>query len=303
MTRKGCIWGWIIGVVGLLVVFLVTLVAIETLLGQRISLPTAGARVGLVRIEGALIDPAAIIDDLEAVQRDAGVRSLVIRIESPGGGVAASQEIYDRITKVSKEGLPIVVSMGAIAASGGYYVACPADTIMANPGTLTGSIGVIMSFTQFEELFRKIGMDFEVVKSGEYKDVGTWSREMTDEERELLQETVDDLHDQFVETVASERGLPIEEVRAIADGRILSGRQALAVGLVDTLGSLDDAVALAGRMAGIEGEPRVWEPVKPRRLTLFDLLASSIARAFERPSSSLGAQYLYGPPSGLHKSI
>lgn len=303
MTRKGCIWAWIVGIVGLLVIFLVTVIAIETILGQRISLPVPGARVGLVRIEGTLIDPSIIIEDLKAVERDAGVRSLVIRIESPGGGVSASQEIYDRIVKLRDNGLPVVVSMGSIAASGGYYVACPADTIVANPGTLTGSIGVIMSFAQFEELFRKIGMDIEVVKSGEYKDIGSMSREMTDGERALLQGTIDDLHDQFVETVSRERGLPIDDVRALADGRIFSGRQALEAGLVDTLGTLDDALALAGRMAGIEGEPRVWEPVKPGRLTLLDLLASSLVRAVTGTAPKPGAQYLYGPPSVLHKRI
>jgi protease-4 len=191
--------------------------------------------------------------------------------------------------------MPLVVSMGAVAASGGYYIASPADSIIANPGTITGSIGVLMSFTNLEGLFGKIGLDFEVVKSGEYKDTGSWSREMTDEERALLQATVDDIHTQFVEAVAESRGMPVTEVQALADGRVFSGRQALEVGLVDGLGTLDDAIAVAGRMAGIRGKPRVQEPVRYRRLTLADLLTSTLSRLVAPRGGSGGAQYLYRP--------
>ena len=183
----------------------------------------------------------------------------------------------------------------AVAASGGYYIASPADSIIANPGTITGSIGVLMSFTNLEGLFDKIGMDFEVIKSGEYKDTGSWSREMTVEERALLQETVDDIHAQFVEAVAANRNLERAAVEALADGRVFSGRQALEAGLVDGLGTLDEAIATAGRMAGIPGEPRVQEPVRYKRLTLADLLTSAIARLAEPGDLLAGAQYLYRP--------
>jgi protease-4 len=209
--------------------------------------------------------------------------------------VVASQEIYSRLLDLKESGTPIVVSMGSVAASGGYYVACPADSIIANPGTITGSIGVLMSFTNLEGLFEKIGMDFEVVKSGEFKDVGSWSREMTPEERALLQTTVDDIYSQFVEVVAANRSMERPAVEALADGRIFSGRQALEAGLVDGLGTLDSAIAVAGRMAGIPGKPRVQEPVRYKRLTLFDLLTSSLTRLTAPGDRVAGAQYLYRP--------
>ncbi len=268
--------------------------AIESLLGERVSFPAYGARVGLVRIEGILSSADAAIEDLKAME-SAGVSALVLRIESPGGGVAASQEIYDYVTRIRDGGMPIVVSMGGIAASGGYYIACPADSIMANAGTLTGSIGVVMSFANIEELLGKIGLDYEVIKSGEYKDTGSWSRPMTDDERALLQATIDDIHAQFVETVALERGMEIEAVERFADGRILSGRQAVEAGLVDGLGTLEDALAVAGRMAGISGKPRVQEPVRYKRLTLIDLLSGTISRAIGREVPREGAHYIYSP--------
>ena len=146
-----------------------------------------------------------------------------------------------------------------------------------------------------EELFGKIGLDFEVIKSGEYKDTGSWSRSMSDEERALLQETIDDIHRQFIEVVALERGLELKEVERLADGRVMSGRQALEAGLVDAVGTLEDAVAVAGRMGGISGTPRVQEPVRYRRLTLFDLIAQTVSEAVGGSRSAHGAHYLYSP--------
>jgi len=295
MTRKGCIWGWLIGVLALLVIFLVTMVAIESLLGQRLSFPSYGARVGLIRVEGGIYDSRQIIADLEHMSEDPGIRAIVLRVDSPGGGAAASQEIYDYIRGVQEQGMPLVVSMGSVAASGGYYIACTADTIFANPGTLTGSIGVVMSFTNLEELFGKLGMDFEVIKSGKFKDTGSWSRQMTGEERALLQGTIDDIHAQFVEAVAEGRGMEYEVVAALADGRIFSGRQALKAGLVDRLGSLEDAVEVAALMGGIEGEPRVQEPVRRERLTMWDLLTGTASNLLRPEASSVGAHYIYRP--------
>ncbi len=280
MTRKGCIWGWLVGVAALLVVFLLTIVAIESLLGQKFSLPSYGARVGLVRVEGAVYDSRQAIEDLENMADDPGIRAIVLRVDSPGGGAAAAQEIHDAVVGIQEAGTPVVVSMGSVAASGGYYISCTADSIFANPGTLTGSIGVMMSFTNLSELFDKIGMDFEVLKSGRFKDTGSWSRKMTDEERALLQTTIDDIHAQFVE--------------AVAEG-IFSGRQALEAGLVDALGSLEDAIDAAGRLGGIEGRPRVQEPVRRQRLTLWDVLTGSASRLLAPEASSLGAHYIYSP--------
>lgn len=295
MTRKGCIWGWLVGVAALLVVFLLTIVAIESLLGQQFSLPSYGARVGLVRVEGAVYDSRQAIEDLENMADDPGIRAIVLRVDSPGGGAAAAQEIHDAVVGIQEAGTPVVVSMGSVAASGGYYISCTADSIFANPGTLTGSIGVMMSFTNLSELFDKIGMDFEVLKSGRFKDTGSWSHKMTDEERALLQTTIDDIHAQFVEAVAEGRGMDYEDVAAIADGRIFSGRQALEAGLVDALGSLEDAIDAAGRLGGIEGRPRVQEPVWRQRLTLWDVLTGSASRLLAPEASSLGAHYIYSP--------
>ena len=295
MTRKGCIWGWLIGVLALLVIFLVTIVAIESVLGQRLSFPTYGARVGLVRVEGGIYDSRQVIRDLESMVEDSGIQAIVLRVDSPGGGAAASQEIFEYIRGVQEQGVPLVVSMGSVAASGAYYIACTADTIFANPGTLTGSIGVVMSFTNLEELFGKIGLDFEVIKSGRFKDTGSWSRQMTDAERALLQETIDDIHAQFVEAVAEGRGMEYDAVAALADGRIFSGRQALEAGLVDRRGTLKDAVEVAGRMGGIEGEPRVQEPVRRERLTLWDLLSGTASNLLRPEGSSVGAHYIYRP--------
>lgn len=295
MVRRGCVWGWLAGALALIVVFLVTVITIEAVLGQQLSFPAIGERVGLVRVEGLLIDARDFAHDVETMREDGGVRAVVMRIDSPGGGVAASQEMADAIRRVQEAGKPVVVSMGAVAASGGYYIAASADSILANPGSLTGSIGVLMEFAHFEELFRKVGLGFDVVKSGEFKDTGSWSRQLTDEERALIQTTVDDIHAQFVEAVAAGRGMDVQAVRALADGRILSGRQALEAGLVDRLGDLDDAIATAGRMGGIRGKPRVQEPVRPVRLTLLDLLAGSLARALAPPAAGQGAQYLYKP--------
>jgi protease-4 len=295
MTGRGCLWGWIIGVAALLLIVLVTIVTIESVLGERISFPMPGRHIGLIRVEGLIADAAPVIADIDQLADDPSIGAIVLRIDSPGGGVAASQEIHERIVEARDGGTPFVVSMGTVAASGGYYIACPAESILANPGTLTGSIGVVLSFMNASELIGKIGVDLEVVKSGRYKDTGSWAREMTDAERALLQETIDDIHGQFVETVVTERGLERALVESLADGRILSGRQALRVGLVDSLGTLDDAIAVAGRLAGIEGEPGVREPVRPRRLTLVDLLGGSLRSFLEKPSAGAGAQFLWCP--------
>jgi len=297
MTKRGCLWAWLAGAAVLLVLFLVTMIMIESLLGgSGVRFPTYGAHVGLVRIEGVIADSRSVIDDLRYFDDIGGVDALVLRIDSPGGGVAATQEIVAEIDRIREDtGIPVVASMGSVAASGGYYIACSSDSIFANPGTLTGSIGVIMSFTNLEELFGKLGMTFDVVKSGRYKDIGSWSREMTSEERALLQETVDDIHAQFVEAVSMGRGMTEAEVSDLADGRIFSGRQALAQGLVDGLGTLDEAVLAAGRMGGIEGRPRILEPVKRERLTLFDVLTGGIERLLPETAVPGGALYLYRP--------
>jgi protease-4 len=251
-----------------------------------------GDKVGVIEIQGTMITGTTAVDEIRQFAKDDGIRAIVLRIESPGGVVAAAQEIYDELNKVRRRGKPIVASMGGIAASGGYYVACGADSIVANPGTLTGSIGVIMSLPNAEELLKKIGLRYEVIKTGKYKDTGSLSRPMTPEERALLQEMLDDVHDQFVTVVAEERNIEKDAVMEFADGRLMSGRQAFEMGLVDRLGGFRDAVLLAADLAGIEGDPVI---VRPRRkaISLWDVLEDIFGMASKLGREGASLQYSF----------
>jgi protease IV len=230
-----------------------------------------GTRVGIVEIVGVIAETDEIINNIKRFCDDETIKAIVLRIDSPGGGVAPSQEIYREVSKAAEE-KTVVVSMGSVAASGGYYVAAAADKIMANPGTITGSIGVIMGFTNFEALLKKIGLSPVVIKSGRYKDMGSPAREMSEEERTLLQEFTDQVHRQFVDAIVAGRELDRAVVESVADGRIMSGETARDAGLVDELGNFEDAVALAGELAGIQGKiTKVYPPEK--RLTFLRHLA------------------------------
>jgi protease-4 len=224
--------------------------------------------IGVIEIESVIVSSKYIVNDLKAFKDDPSIKAVIIRVDSPGGIVAASWEIYDEIQKV-QEKKKVVVSMGTVAASGGYHISLPADVIVANPATLTGSIGVIMEFPIIEDLLKKIGVDFQIVKSKEYKDIGSPHRKMTEDEKELLKDVVLDVYDQFVETVVKHRNLPKDTVLKYADGRIFTGRQAYELGLVDTLGSFEDAIKIAGDLVGID-EPKLIYP--PQRLSFVDLL-------------------------------
>ncbi len=243
-------------------VFFAVIYGLSVLQGEGGSFSLRG-KVGVVRIEGMIGDTAEIIDQISEFADDDGIRAVVLRIDSPGGGVASSQEIYQAVRQL-RNSKKVVVSMGSIAASGGYLIATAADRIMANPGTITGSISAVMHFANVEELLKKVGVRASVVKSGKFKDIGSPTREMTPEERELVQVIVNDIYDQFVTTVSENRKIPLEKVVKLADGRIFSGRQALDLDLVDELGGLQDAVLLAGRLAGIKGKPAIAYAVKKR---------------------------------------
>jgi protease-4 len=253
-------------------------------------------KVALVRLEGLLITAEPVVEELNNYAEDSSVKAIVLRIDSPGGGVVVSQEIYNAVKNARKEGKKVVASMGTVAASGGYYVAAAADRIVANPGTLTGSIGVKMEFANIEKLLEKIGVRGMVVKAGEYKDVGSPFREMSAQEKKLLQDVIDDVHSQFITAVAEGRNMQEAEVRAIADGRIFTGRQALDLKLVDQLGDLADSIKVAGELVGIHGKPRVIE--KRKKIPFFDYLkeesatwiADVITRGISRSSVTL--QYL-----------
>ena len=231
-------------------------------IGGNVSL---GEKVAVVDITGVISRSDPTIKLIHTYRDDPSIKAIVVRIDSPGGSVAPVQEIYSELKKIEK---PIVASMGGSAASGGYYVACAADTIFANPGTLTGSIGVIMQFTQLKGLYDKVGLGHQVIKSGDFKDTGSPFRELTEQERAVLQSTVDDVYNQFVDTIFEARGnhLTRDEIVELADGRIFSGKQALDSKLLDQLGNLHDAIKTAGELADIEGEPKVVRKEKKTSL-------------------------------------
>jgi protease-4 len=229
-----------------------------SLLDEMTSL--GGSRLALVRIEGVLTDARDIVGELERYAKNPSVLAVVLRIDSPGGAVVPAQEIYDAVNRLRTDHhKKVVVSMGSIAASGGYYIAAASDKIIASPGSLTGSIGVIMEIPNVEGLMKKVGVESVTIKSGAKKDAGSPFRQMKPEERALLQAVLDDVHDQFIEAVAKGRGLEVVEVRQLADGRVFTGRQAQSVGLVDELGNLHDAIRAAAALVHIEGEPKVVE--------------------------------------------
>ncbi len=236
---------------------------------------STGKRVGLIEVKGVILDSETTIKNLERYGSSQDIAAIVLRIDSPGGGVAASQEIYEAVKRVREGGKFVIASMASVAASGGYYIACGADTIMANPGTTTGSIGVIAEMLNATELMQKIGVHFEIIKSGKFKDTGSPFRPMNQEDRQQLQSYVDNAYQQFVDVVATERGLPTEQVLQYADGRIYTGQQAHELQLIDLLGTYEDAIDLAGKMGGISGKPRVVKP-PVRKTTLWDLLFGDV---------------------------
>ncbi len=232
-----------------------------------------GEKVAIVRVEGPIISSDRVIEELRGYGKDPSVKAVVLRVESPGGAVAPSQEIYEEVRKL-KDKKPVVVSMGSVAASGGYYISAPATRIYANPGTVTGSIGVIMELPNMKKLMDKIGIKTEVIKSGRHKDLASVWRGIGEEERKILQGVLDDVHSQFISAVSEGRSIDRSKVEGIADGRIFTGRQAVQIGLVDSIGNLQDAIKAAGELGGIKGEPHVTE--KKEKPSIFDYLTGQI---------------------------
>ncbi|MFA5858922.1 MAG: signal peptide peptidase SppA [Elusimicrobiota bacterium] len=208
-------------------------------------------------------DSGRVLKKIEAFKNRSDIKAVVLRINSPGGTVGAVQEIYSAVQKLKKAGKKVVASTGDISASGGYYVACAADKIIANPGSMVGSIGVIMELGNVEGLLKKVGIKIDTIKSGKMKDIGNYSRQMTEDERKLLQEMIDSTYNQFLNAVSTGRGIEKDKLVNLADGRIFTGEQAKSVGLVDELGSGDDAIQIAAALAGIKGEPRVVTDSEP----------------------------------------
>jgi protease-4 len=295
MKRKRILIG--LGVIAALLVFFLSVLFF---IGRYIGRPgrfAFGDKIAIIEIRGVITQSSGIIEELNQYQEDEGVKAIILRIDSPGGGVGPAQEIHREILKV-KSKKKVVTSMGSVAASGGYYIACASDLIIANPGTITGSIGVIMEFANIEELFKKIGIKGVVLKSGEHKDIGSPFREMTPEEKKIIQGVIDNVHQQFVQAVAKGRKMDQEKVMQIADGRILTGEQAKQIGLVDQIGNLQDTIDIVAKMAGIEGKPNILYP--KRKFSLWELLVKETTSAILDTLNEKGFElnYRLSSPAG-----
>lgn len=241
------------------------------------SIETSGKKVGIVRIAGPIISSDSINSQLEKLKNRKDVSAIIIRIDSPGGLVAPTQEIYEKVKSI-RSVKPIISSMGSVAASGGYYIALGSDTLIANPGTIVGSIGVIMNYPIATEFLDKVGIKFETVKSGGLKDVGSYSREVTDADRRHLNEMVANIHSQFITAVEENREINRSELIKLADGRVFTGLQSKDLGLVDVLGTFEDAINLAGLLSDIKGKPKTVE-INKKNNSLFDLFTSNLEQA------------------------
>jgi protease-4 len=266
--------------------FIVILSVVLAFVGENIPL---GEKVALVRVEGPILSSGETIDELKEYRKNSSIKAIVLRVDSPGGAVAPSQEIYEEIGKL-KEEKPVVVSMGTVAASGGYYIASPATKIYANPGTLTGSIGVIMEIPNLKGLMDKVGIKSEVIKSGKHKDIASVFRGIGEAEKKILQGVLDDVHEQFIQAVSDGRTLSIEHVTEIADGRVFTGRQAKETGLVDEIGNIQDAIMEAARLSGIEGEPQVVSRKEKR--SIIDFLTSGVPDELKELFSFINLKYM-----------
>jgi len=281
--KKACI---------VLVVLLLVLLGLSAAIALFQKDMPIGEKVAVVRVEGPILDSKNTIEELKDYVTNQSVKAIILRVDSPGGAVAPSQEIYEEVRKAAAK-KKVVVSMGSVAASGGYYISAPASRIVANPGTLTGSIGVIMEIPNLEGLLNKVGVKTEVIKSGEHKDMASVFRGIGKEERVILQNVLDDVHEQFIDAVVEGRKMPPEKVRKIADGRVFTGRQAVKVGLVDELGNLEDAVKTAAKLAGISGEPSVLD--KKEKTSLTDFLRGKLPKELTDLVPSVSIKYLFAP--------
>ncbi len=260
---------------GLLILFIAyTLGTRSGSSGSKFSFSSTD-KVAVLTIQDVIIDSDKYLESLNKIRKNKSVKAIVVRINSPGGAVGPSQEIYSELQNI-KEKFPVVASMGAVAASGGYYIACAADTIYANPGTITGSIGVIAQFLSYKDLLDWAKVDVEVIKSGKFKDVGSPFRTMNEEDKKYFQQLIDNVFDQFKSTVAVTRDLNENEVNAIADGKVFSGEQAQGLNLVDELGNLNDAIAFAAKQGGIEGDPELVHYPK-KKSALQELLSTKLS--------------------------
>ncbi len=286
MRNRTLIWLLLGG--GAFALFVVTVVALLVIVGRGDAEFAFGDRLQIVEVEGTLLDSRFLLEQLKRYEDTDSVRGILLNINSPGGDVAVSQELYAEVRRLREEkGKVVVAYLSSVGASGAYYIACAADQIIANPGTVVGSIGVIAEWLNYTELFEWAKLSNIVFKSGEFKDTGSPTRELTTAEREYFQGLIDDMYVQFVEAVATGRNLDIEEVRQFADGRVFTGREARELKMIDKIGNLQDAVDLTAELAGVSGTPRLLE-LRREPVTLLDVVTGDISRFL--PARGQGAR-------------
>jgi protease-4 len=309
--RKSVVWLFAVLLVGAYLITANNIRIKKSKTGHKLPVVSVtGAKIALINITGEISDTTPILRQLQEFDSMQNVKAIVLRINSGGGAVAASQEVYSLVRKISDSGKPVIVSMGDVAASGAYYISAAADKIVANPGTLTGSIGVIMFFFTARELMQKIGVDYVTIKTGKYKDIGSFSRNATPEEKAMLLSVMNDVLNQFVddivkvryEAIAKGAGIKAKDVEVkqklcraymlanIADGRVFSGNQALKLGLVDQVGSIDDAILLAAKTVGIEGRPNVV--TEKEKLSFYQWMSSALNNLNLKGSLRLSDNYM-----------
>jgi protease IV len=276
---------WFLGILGILAIltlgFILLLMAFVNVPSGRLEtfVSGSGEKIAVVELKGVIASSEDFVRQVKKYREDRSIKAILLRIDSPGGAVVPSQEMYEEVKKTRDGGKPVVVSMGSLAASGGYYVSCGASKLVANRGTLTGSVGVISEILQLHDALNKLGIDVKTIKSGKLKDAGSPTRKMTEQDEQYFQQLMDDVHRQFIDVVRVERKMTKEQAAGLADGRVFTGEQAVANGLADTLGTYEDAVTLAAEMAGIKGQPSLVREV--RRRSIWDGILGGVGESMK----------------------
>ncbi len=276
---------WFLGILGVLAMltlgFILLLMAFVNVPSGRLEtfVSGSGEKIAVVELKGVIASSEDFVRQVKKYREDRSIKAILLRIDSPGGAVVPSQEMYEEVKRTRDGGKPVVVSMGSLAASGGYYVSCGASKLVANRGTLTGSVGVISEILQLHDALNKLGIDVKTIKSGKLKDAGSPTRKMTEQDEQYFQQLMDDVHRQFIDVVRVERKMTKEQAAGLADGRVFTGEQAVANGLADTLGTYEDAVTLAAEMAGIKGQPSLVREV--RRRSIWDGILGGVGESMK----------------------
>ncbi|MBV6478973.1 MAG: hypothetical protein HGGPFJEG_01733 [Ignavibacteria bacterium] len=227
---------------------------------------SGSGKIAVVDLNFTIFTSEPIVRQFKKFGEDKSIKAIILHVNSPGGGVAASQEMYEAIKKVRDSGKPVITSVASLGASGAYYAACGGNIIVANQGSLVGSIGVIMNLMNFREMAEKLGISETIIKSGELKDAGNPLKELSENDRKYFQDIVDNSYSQFLKVVSDNRKIEIEKLKEYANGRVFTGLQAKEIGLIDSIGTFEDALRIAGNMAGIEGEPSIIREKERRNL-------------------------------------